>query len=642
MDIHKTVVRALSGLLTVAGLLTITTATLAAPKATSAPNLPEPTPPAQLGEVSRADPEVIERLREEFRREHGPGWTIETRRETGYAEVFRSADMAPTNPYPGATATEAAAAFIERWRPLFGLNADSVVEPTGRNQSLGPAGEQIVFRQLYRGVPVNRSEIRVTIGPGAGVMHVTVATWPLIDIDVRAGLTPEQASARLIETTQAMNPASTSNVVAAPELVIDPRGAGRLCYFIVAWVGAHPRGYQFLVDANTGTVVAYSPSGQSRSDGHRQRGQFVDGPRQDQGQGQIGQPSVEDACERSWSRIGPPGETTITAIGGHPDSYYVQIQLGVSSINSLESATQISALYGAGLTLLPCTTYTIECTYDLSTWDAYNAARGWWDVVAINLNSVGMIWTLPNNAMLGDANCLLQSSATPLPGETRRFGGDDYNDGQLCHTSGSFTMTYTEPDPSKRVYLSLVLDTATSPFADTTFPSWGTITLKIKAPTAVFDPNPRVALNDPNLPYGNNADSAIPANAYAHVSLTNLQVPATGISYTLTGAWAHIADITNIPGLPHNPFIPLSHEAAFPRLRSCADFEGAMCYYHITKNQEYIQSILPFFPINARSTAIDPHALNGDDDAFYDPFTAPYALGAGALYFGGNGGLAGC
>lgn len=145
-------------------------------------------------------------------------------------------------------------------------------------------------------------------------------------------------------------------------------------------------------------------------------------------------------------------------------------------------------------------------------------------------------------------------------------------------------------------------------------------------PARVFDPNPVAALNDPTLQDRNDAASAVPEGAYREVELER-----TNESGPLQGAHVRLVD-TQIPGnTPPDAGAPLLFD------RGEDGFEDVQAYFHIDRNQEYMQSlgfhggraIVPY------AIEVDAHAGAGLDNSVFLPSFS--AIGRGTLYFGEGG-----
>ncbi|HEX7155116.1 MAG TPA: proprotein convertase P-domain-containing protein [Thermoanaerobaculia bacterium] len=142
------------------------------------------------------------------------------------------------------------------------------------------------------------------------------------------------------------------------------------------------------------------------------------------------------------------------------------------------------------------------------------------------------------------------------------------------------------------------------------------------SPARVFEPNPVVALNDPSLHDRNDAASAVPAQAYSNVT----------VDATAPLAGPHVV-ITNLSP-PATPIPDASGPLDFDRQDDF--FEAVHAYFHIDRNQRYLQSLgytgsrqLVAYPI-----PVDPHGANGTDNSFFIPAAT---LGRGALHFGDGG-----
>ena len=95
---------------------------------------------------------------------------------------------------------------------------------------------------------------------------------------------------------------------------------------------------------------------------------------------------------------------------------------------------------------------------------------------------------------------------------------------------------------------------------------------------SVFVPNPVQSLADESLTDQKDADAAVPAAAYHHVTLTNLDG-----SGHLSGDYATIVSETG------NPAYSLTNTFRYTRHQD--EFEQVMAYYWITQAQKYIHSL---------------------------------------------------
>lgn len=162
--------------------------------------------------------------------------------------------------------------------------------------------------------------------------------------------------------------------------------------------------------------------------------------------------------------------------------------VGVSDIGDPEAfGTQTQGIYGAGFVLAPGAGYTVSFDVDLNTWDSYvalsGAGTGYFDVFAVNINQDGYYWNLVNGGAGSVADPIVSPDPAPtpvvnyagaLPGATWAWGGQRWGDGVLDHLSPLTTYNLTLfGDPTKPYYVSVVLDTASSPHTDTNYSSYG-------------------------------------------------------------------------------------------------------------------------------------------------------------------------
>ena len=139
-----------------------------------------------------------------------------------------------------------------------------------------------------------------------------------------------------------------------------------------------------------------------------------------------------------------------------------------------ELVHQPTGIYGAGAAL-PTNQGTLEINFDwdFTTWDSYNApgtpnppyngGTGYWDSFSATITKGNYYWNLP----LTD----------PLNGDVAQIllleGGTSYGDGFSENYSGPWTTFVFNPPDCDQYYLNLMIDTATLPYANTAYPSWG-------------------------------------------------------------------------------------------------------------------------------------------------------------------------
>ncbi len=153
----------------------------------------------------------------------------------------------------------------------------------------------------------------------------------------------------------------------------------------------------------------------------------------------------------------------------------------------------------------------------------------------------------------------------------------------------------------------------------------------------VFDPNPVNTLGDISLrdDMGGSPDADAPIFDAAYITHPLFELRSIlGLKF-LFGPFVKVTDWAQLPW--HILETPLfgyifTISGNFDYTRNPNQFEHVMVYYHIDKNQRYIQS-LGFQNINKRRITADPHGVYGLDQSVYYP-SPP---GAGFLSFGEGG-----
>ncbi len=142
----------------------------------------------------------------------------------------------------------------------------------------------------------------------------------------------------------------------------------------------------------------------------------------------------------------------------------------------------------------------------------------------------------------------------------------------------------------------------------------------------VFDANPVVSLNDPSLQDRHDSKAAVPASAYRDVLLQDVAE-----SGALRGP--HVALIDRQPRTVPPP--DAGGTLLFDREQD--GFEDVHAYFHIDRNQRYVQSLgyTGSRAIAPYAIEVDAHATSGSDNSFFLPSLAQ--VGRGTLYFGEGG-----
>lgn len=145
-------------------------------------------------------------------------------------------------------------------------------------------------------------------------------------------------------------------------------------------------------------------------------------------------------------------------------------------------------------------------------------------------------------------------------------------------------------------------------------------------PARVFDPNPVASENDPTLQDRNDSATAVPESAYHDVELDDV-APSGPL---------HGPHVTMVDRQAPN-VAPPDGSASLRFDRNADGFEDVNAYFHIDRNQRYLQSlgytgarqIVPY------AIEVDAHAASSADNSFFIPSsTTP---GRGTLYFGEGG-----
>jgi hypothetical protein len=161
--------------------------------------------------------------------------------------------------------------------------------------------------------------------------------------------------------------------------------------------------------------------------------------------------------------ISPDGNTTAGS---------VTVVNGVAQFNGPDT-TQPVGIFGAGFTKTG-TSLEVEFDADLNTWDSYNAfvggATGYFDAFIVTISTSGFYWSLPHtDPILADASTFV-------------WGGTNYGDGILesyITAPGNTDMVALSSESPTTFYVSLVLDTKTTPFSDTLHPSYGSFHVNV-------------------------------------------------------------------------------------------------------------------------------------------------------------------
>lgn len=140
----------------------------------------------------------------------------------------------------------------------------------------------------------------------------------------------------------------------------------------------------------------------------------------------------------------------------------------------------------------------------------------------------------------------------------------------------------------------------------------------------VFDPDPRTVLNNRDLK--DDSDPSLFEDAYIQGELKDISFD--GINYILKGPWVEIADFESPNTIPST-----SENGTWTAKRGNNAFNDVMTYYHIDKNQRYIQSLgfIGERGIQFGSIKIDSDGVNGADNSHFIPYSNQIAFGHGCV-----------
>lgn len=147
---------------------------------------------------------------------------------------------------------------------------------------------------------------------------------------------------------------------------------------------------------------------------------------------------------------------------------------------------------------------------------------------------------------------------------------------------------------------------------------------KADATGLVFDPDPVTTLSNDTLE--DTSPASIFDAAYATVTLKDLTL--NNGTFSFVGPWVTIADF-------EDPITPPStrSDGVWDAKRGDNSFNDAMTYYHLDKNQRYIQSLgftgatgIQFLSIN-----VDTDGVDGSDNSHFIPGTNQMAFGHGCV-----------
>jgi hypothetical protein len=154
------------------------------------------------------------------------------------------------------------------------------------------------------------------------------------------------------------------------------------------------------------------------------------------------------------------------------DAFGTTVITGSNAINFADNGNQTAGIYGAGFTVTNASSFSMDFDHDLYTWDSYVApvnplsdGTGYFDGFIVTISTLGYYWDIsPSDPQVNSAS-------------TWVWGGQSWSDGVLennvCNVGCTQTVFASSGGDATNFYVSIVLDTASSPQSDDLHPSWG-------------------------------------------------------------------------------------------------------------------------------------------------------------------------
>ncbi|MDD5628246.1 MAG: FlgD immunoglobulin-like domain containing protein, partial [Elusimicrobia bacterium] len=197
----------------------------------------------QLPGTVRRQPSARSRAAfDSFNQGQGGRWKIRFDGRTGMPSALVEGASAP---HPGRP-QEAAAAFLTEQRGLLGV--DPAVLSVERVSS-GGGDRHVLYRQTYRGLPVEFSRVKVHLDARGAVTGVHSRYEPDLALDVRPTVTAEEAAAA-VRRDAGVAPSGRGALVVLPD---EDTGRPRLAWKFTARSRAAL--WRYYVDAHSGAVL---------------------------------------------------------------------------------------------------------------------------------------------------------------------------------------------------------------------------------------------------------------------------------------------------------------------------------------------------------------------------------------------------
>lgn len=177
-----------------------------------------------------------------FNSRHAGRWKLRLDPRTGEPEALTEGKTAPRSGPPEAVARQ----FLREQSALLGVDPATLQVET---ESRGKGHRHVLYRQTYRGVPVEFSRVKVHLDENGAVMGVNSNYEP----DLRLSVTPAVSAA---DAARAAETDSAGTADGPPVLVVLPvESTGRSHLAWKVKVRATQAAWRYYVDARTGQIL---------------------------------------------------------------------------------------------------------------------------------------------------------------------------------------------------------------------------------------------------------------------------------------------------------------------------------------------------------------------------------------------------
>ncbi|MBI5629406.1 MAG: PepSY domain-containing protein [Elusimicrobia bacterium] len=190
---------------------------------------------------------------QEFRRREGTNWELRFDPRTGKPAALTGGKARVRSLGPAGLAAgraprpeQAAGLFLAETKDLLGIDPGSLLV---EKKSSSDGHSHLLYRQTYRGLPVEFARVKVHLGPGGSVLGVNSRFEPDLSLDTEPSLNARQA-AQAVERDLGLPPRSEGSLVIFPN---ERSGRSHLAWkFSVSGRGGL---WRYYVDAHTGEIL---------------------------------------------------------------------------------------------------------------------------------------------------------------------------------------------------------------------------------------------------------------------------------------------------------------------------------------------------------------------------------------------------